>query len=483
MVMKALIVVHRYVGVVLGVLMTLWCLSGFVMMYQPYPATTPAERLAGLDPLNLDRCCAELPLADNDTLANARIEMLNGAPVLRILGEGGPATYDLATGAEIAPLSESAVRQVAETYAAGNGVSGPIASLATIRNDQWTVQGARRWQPLWRVIFNDPADSQVYVNGRTGEVVQDANAHERFWNWLGAIPHWLYPTVLRENPPLWTEIVIWSSAIGCFLVITGLVIGFARLRGRSGTWWPYRNRPVWMWHHVLGTFAGVLVLTWTFSGLLTMSPWGLLESKPAIERDQVASTMTLGDVRAIIDRARSDPALAGAVVLRAAPFMDKPYLIAQTRDGRQTRLGRDGPTPLAQAELEAGLAARGGLLAAGKLDVLTAEDDYYYGHKQPVDFPVYRLTLSDPDQTHIYFNAVTGEPRIIDATAKRYRWWESGLHSLDFSFMRSRPVWDIVTLILLAAVTAACATGAWMSFTRVGADVTRLREMLKRKRS
>lgn len=47
--------------------------------------------------------------------------------------------------------------------------------------------------------------------------------------------------------------------------------------------------------------------------------------------------------------------------------------------------------------------------------------------------------------------------------------------------MRARPVWDIITLILLAMATLACATGAWLSFTRVGADVSRLREFLKRK--
>jgi hypothetical protein len=481
MVMKSLIIVHRYVGVVLGVIMTLWCLSGFVMMYQGYPETSQAERLAGLQTLDPTRCCEEIALADGDALASARIEMLNGDPVLRTIGGGGPATYNLASGAEIAPLSADAVRRVAETFAEGNAIKGSVTSLVTIHNDQWTVQGARRWQPLWHATFDDPAGAEIYINGASGEVVQDTNAHERFWNWLGAIPHWLYPTILRENPQLWNDVVVWLSAIGCFLVITGMVIGFIRLRGKSGAWWPYRNRPMWMWHHVLGTFAGILVLTWTFSGLLTMTPWGLLESPPAIERDAVASRMTWGDARTIIDRAKRDPAVASAVMLRTAPFMDKPYLIAIARDGSETRLGLDGPAPLTQDELEAGLQARGGLLASGKLDVLTAEDDYYYGHKAPVDFPVYRLTLTDPDQTHVYFNATTGDARIIDATSKRYRWWESGLHSLDFAFMRARPVWDIITLILLAAVTIACATGAWLSFTRIGADVSRLREMLKRK--
>ena len=38
MIIKSLIVLHRYLGVVLGVIMTVWCLSGFVMMYQGYPS-------------------------------------------------------------------------------------------------------------------------------------------------------------------------------------------------------------------------------------------------------------------------------------------------------------------------------------------------------------------------------------------------------------------------------------------------------------
>ena len=279
MIIKSLIVVHRYVGVGLGVIMTIWCLSGFVMMYQGYPATTPDERQAGLETLDLTRCCAVAEL-DGEATANAyRVEMLNGAPILRMNGRDGAKAYDLAESAEVGVLSEAQVRGVAETFAAGNGIKGKVAELGTLRIDQWSVQPARRSQPLWRAVFDDPGQSWVYINGANGEVVQDANGRERFWNWLGAIPHWLYPLILRENVPLWTEVVIWSSAIGCFLVVTGMVIGFIRLRGRSGKWWPYKNRPMWMWHHVFGTFAGVLVLTWTFSGLMTMSPWGCWKAK------------------------------------------------------------------------------------------------------------------------------------------------------------------------------------------------------------
>src|SRR6187402_2312417 len=49
--------VHRWLGIALALLMALWTLSGFVMMYVSYPATTAAERAAGLDPLDLSTCC------------------------------------------------------------------------------------------------------------------------------------------------------------------------------------------------------------------------------------------------------------------------------------------------------------------------------------------------------------------------------------------------------------------------------------------
>ena len=95
------------------------------------------------------------------------------------------------------------------------------------------------------------------------------------------MPHWLYPTLIRQDGKLWNDVVIWASSLGIFLTVTGLTVGIVKLRGKSGKWWPYK-RPMWLWHHMFGVFAGVLVLTWTFSGLLTMQPFGLFESPSAV---------------------------------------------------------------------------------------------------------------------------------------------------------------------------------------------------------
>jgi hypothetical protein len=63
----------------------------------------------------------------------------------------------------------------------------------------------------------------------------------------------------------------------------------------------------------------------------------------------------------------------------------------------------------------------------------------------------------------------------LDGTARTSRWLRTGLHDLDFPVLRTRPVWDLVALTLLAGVTASCATGAWLGLKRLGHDLRRLR--------
>jgi len=54
-------------------------------------------------------------------------------------------------------------------------------------------------------------------------VIEATNRRERALGWLGAVPHWLYPTLLRQNGPLWSQVVVWLSTIGTFLTVTGVV--------------------------------------------------------------------------------------------------------------------------------------------------------------------------------------------------------------------------------------------------------------------
>ncbi len=473
--MRTLLFIHRYLAVAVGLLMALWCLSGFVMLYQPYPEFTAAERLASLAPLQLEDCCRSGFLPQDEAPAgDFRIEMLNGRPVFR---EPGVVPIDLVNGTPLRELMRAEVLQVAAGYGARQGSTAGPQWLEEVTVDQWSIQTARRNQPAYRIALGDPAGTQLYINGRNGEIFQQTTRSERLLNWVGAIPHWLYPTFLRRNGPLWSQIVIWTSVVGTFLAATGLYVGIARLqrRKRDGALAsPFRGW--WYWHHIAGLVFGVLTLTWVFSGLLTMNPWGLLEGSGAGARlrTQLTGQPPVSEVRQFLHGvARGLPA-DEFVQLRAQPFGGKLYVMAYRADGSAVRLDATGqPAPLAESEVQRAVAGLGN--ATGPAELLPAGDAYYYRHKDAVELPIFRAVLANAEQTHLYISPTTGTVRTVDRDGRRARWLERGLHGIDFPGLHGRPLWDALVLLLLAGVTAVCVTGTWMAFQRIGRDLRQLK--------
>ncbi|MDG2177110.1 MAG: hypothetical protein P8M72_13405 [Gammaproteobacteria bacterium] len=62
--LKALFLTHRYLGIFLGLVMVLWCLSGFIMMYKSYPELSDQERRELLPILQLADCC-QVPASES----------------------------------------------------------------------------------------------------------------------------------------------------------------------------------------------------------------------------------------------------------------------------------------------------------------------------------------------------------------------------------------------------------------------------------
>ena len=394
--MRLLIILHRYLGAAAGLLMVLWCLSGFVMMYQSYPRLDPAERIRGLEPLRLTaEQAAVAAVADDATLYGFRVEMTAGRPVLQV--QRGPRrreAIDLASAAPLQALSAGEALRAAEAFAVANGVMGAPQNLGLVTVDQWTLDGINRDGPLYRFAFGDPARTELYVSRATGQVAQMTTRRTRVLAWLGAIPHWLYPTALRQNPATWSDVVVWSSMVGTFLTVIGLYIGIARFRRyKSGRWSPYRG---WFyWHHIGGLIFGVLTLTWVVSGLFTMTPFGFLDSDVGLaERPALAGTFSGGEMKRVLAKA---PAMADLTALEAAPLGGRLFVMATDRLGRQTRLDADGRSvPLTALQADAALRALPGRKLAG-LDRLDHEDAYYYsGFDRKAEFPVYRARLADP---------------------------------------------------------------------------------------
>ncbi len=452
--MRALLLIHRYLGIIGGALMVSWCASGFVMMYVSYPRLTEPERLASLEPIAWSACLGSPNALAEDAASELHVEMLAGRPILREQRAAGPALLDLCTGQPLARVTPAAAATVAAAY-----LQQKAQLVELLDQDQWTVQGQfRSERPLYHFVAKDESRREVYVSSVTGRLVQATTRRQRFWNWLGAIPHWLYVFELRRHPGPWAQVVIGSSLLGCFLTLTGLYLGFRRLPVLS--WRALRSAHAW--HHSTGVVFGLFTLSWVGSGLMTMQPWGWLDSSPLARPDVRGRPPSLAQLQTALRALSTTLEGSQFVSIESRPNDGAIFFIARTASGHAQRLDANGrPAPFTKRDWAA-LADRLG----GSATRLTHEDAYLFAHHdEPVSLPAYRIQLSDPAQHTLYFDADTGALTAqLDSNARAQRWLE-GLHRLDlFPALRRRPVWDLLVLSLLTGVSAVCVTGAWLAY-------------------
>lgn len=144
---RTLIVTHRYIGIAIGWLMLLWCLSGIVMMYVRYPELQQDDARAALGTLDMTRCCVvpEDLFAADERIAAVKVAMLSGHLVLRVEPDFGPgALLNLQSGQSLAMISAADALQVAQQYATTVGLSGKPRMLGLLERDQWTVYASHR---------------------------------------------------------------------------------------------------------------------------------------------------------------------------------------------------------------------------------------------------------------------------------------------------------------------------------------------------
>jgi hypothetical protein len=108
---------------------------------------------------------------------------------------------------------------------------------------------------------------------------------------------------------------------------------------------------------------------------------------------------------------------------------------------------------------------------------LTDYDDYYHQtttsfelgrHKPAYVLPVLRVRYNDKDQTWLYFTPSLGQMVKFDQLDRANRWAYYGLHVMDWpGLFNRRPLWDIVTIALLAGLAAISITTLLPAFRRL----------------
>jgi uncharacterized iron-regulated membrane protein len=487
--LRTLVLVHRYLGIALCLLFAMWFASGIVMLFVPYPELTSAERFKGLAPLNLSKCCVSPAAAYaksglTEPLERMRLVMVLGRPVFQLQPWGGAVVSVFADNGEpMSPLDAQQAVSVAQMF----GNARAARSLELSDYDQWTVpNGLDAHRPFHRIALNDAAGTELYVSLRSGEVVRDTTAFERGWNYVGSVLHWIYPTVLRKNWALWDRVVWYGSLVGIVATLSGIVLGIARLRfktpQRSGSHSPFSG---WMyWHHILGLSCSLFVLTWIFSGWLSMDH-GRLFAKP--DPTRVDLERFIGG--AFNPEAFGIPTLpieaAGAKEIEFIQIAGSGFYRIRI-DAQRQQVVTAADIGNSEPEFAATLLTRAAqslfdlnrMSAAERLD---RNDAYYYTMDGSAPSPMLRVHFDDALQTWLHVDPVSGQiVEKIDSSRRLYRWLFNGLHRLDFPFLAARPTARQIAIVVLCVLGFVFSvTAAVIAYRRLLRDLFSLHPALR----
>ena len=463
--MKLLTFLHRWLGVGLGLFFAMWFLSGMVMMYMPFPSLQENVRLTSLS--DIDTKAITIP---TDTVITAcgkneitalRVISIDARPayICNYKSRKVKAVY-ADDGSRVPPRDQLSVRQQLEQT-----TNKPLKLITLVEYDQWTVhQKFDAQRPMYRVELADSDETHLYFSSITGELVQLTTDTQRFWNYLGAVVHWIYPTILRKHWVLWDTVVWWLSLFGILCAVIGVYLGvvhFKKIRHlRQGALSPFRG---WMkWHHILGLFAGFIVVSWIVSGWLSMDH-GRLFSTPNPTTEQVKAIQggSFGEVssKTSFEDLPEYPTLRE---IKIHAFGGEPIILLSSKDEtiktpvlEPSRVSAVVSSAFPKANIE-------------KWSIVPPGDTYTALREGTLPPGTIRVELSDKDETWLHIDSRSGEIlSVIDRSRRLYRWLYNGLHSLDIPGLANRrPLWDIVMLVLLLAGFITSSTGVVIGMKR-----------------
>ena len=453
---------HRWLGIAMCLIFFLWFASGIVMIFVQYPQFTESERLENSFPLEFSRInlspSEALGLASVTSMPrNLKLVNVIGRPAYQFISQTrGYTTVFADDGTFLRGLSEAQAMVTIKQSNFYDGESVPQYN-GLVNIDQWTISASRADRPLHRISLGDANDTVLYISNQRGKIVQDTTRKERFWNWFGSTIHWIYPLQIRQHAALWSKIVIYLSVAGLLSVLSGAIIGVLKLRILKPFSGKFQSPYVGLlkWHHLIGLFSMVIVFTFTFSGLMSMEPWGLFSTSTS-PTQQVARYTGSSDVSLeLLPDPRELKDKDGVKEVQWKSIRGESYMVAiRSLDDSEVEIvdnsGLNGQKSLAVKIID----AIPELLPSADLSelvIISNYDNYYYSrHNSFRPLPIYRAKFNDDEITWYHINAQTGEViNRLTKISRVQRWVYSALHNLDFSWLLSRPpLWYSVLMVL-----------------------------------
>ena len=217
--------VHLWLGLVVGVQVMLWLVSGLIMVLWDIETVRGEHLRTPVQEAPIDWAEDALPLADvlatqTSPVTDATTGWLAGEPVWRLTTEDGPAMVDARTGTDLTPVSEDLARQIALFRYAGEGELISQDRLDTPPRE------AGLGVPAWRFEFGPKDPATFYINSQTGELRAVRTTLWRVYDFFWGLHIMDWDT--RENFNSWW--IKMFAAVSIVFGLAGVVLTFYRLK-------------------------------------------------------------------------------------------------------------------------------------------------------------------------------------------------------------------------------------------------------------
>ena len=224
---------HRYLGLLIGIQLLLWTLSGLVFSFSPIEMVRGEHLVREADRPNL-RNHSWIPIEDLDlgsdgqeVLTDAKLRVLSGIPVyeLTLIRSGRPVVevWNAATGNIISPIDSQTAKEIA---LADFAEPTTIKQIERIEKVGAHSEYRGRELPAYRIELNHDSGTVIYVSEARGTVVTRRNSR---WRWFDFL--WMLHTMDyqgRDHFNHWPLKL--ASILGVATVVSGFSLSLTRTR-------------------------------------------------------------------------------------------------------------------------------------------------------------------------------------------------------------------------------------------------------------
>ena len=215
---------HKWLGLLIGIQVLLWLLSGLMLSVISPSRVSGNERRRAVTPTTEAIGAVtsfepvELPGDQMDAALSVSLEVIRGLPVYRVRYPGHTRLIDASSGATSKTSEQEALLLAQQDFTGDGEVTSISSSLAP------DIETRNSEGEYWRVNFSDKAHTSIYISVSTGEILARRNSYWRVFDffWMLHIMDYNTHEDINNNAVVTAALIaIWFGLSGFILLFGG----------------------------------------------------------------------------------------------------------------------------------------------------------------------------------------------------------------------------------------------------------------------